>query len=293
MTPTHGAAAQTSTTSDADPILTAGDQLAPGYLVESHLNRGEVLDVYAVHSLDRATTCIAKTLRPRRKDDTDERAQLVYEGHLLIRYTHPHLVRGYELIEHAGQSILIMETLTGSTLSRLITTHGPLDTDDVAILGCQLTALLHYLHQSGTVHLDLKPSNIVVDAGIARVIDLNLARPIGTSGITAGTYEYKAPEQITGNPVSEATDMWGLGGILYRSITSHRPFPRQAAARAADRRPDLTGLQACESRLATLITGCFELHPADRPTPIEVRDTLKALSNNEKQPSNLAGERHS
>lgn len=275
------ATATASTTAGADPILEPGAQLAPGYVVQSHLNRGAVLDVYVVHSLERATGCIAKTLRPSRQGDRVEADQLVREGQMLISFTHPHLVRGYELIDRAGQPVLIMETLTGSTLSRLIVDNGPLDLDDVAILGDQLTALLHYLHRSGIVHLDLKPSNIVVDSGIARVIDLNLARRVGSAGITAGTYEYKAPEQITGAPVCEATDIWGLGGVLYRTIGGHRPFCRDTRARTATDRPDLTQLQSCDARLAALISGCFELDPSDRPTLSRVRAELDAVSHNE------------
>lgn len=274
-------AMMTSAAADSDPSLKPGDHLAPGYVVESHLNRGEVLDVYAVRSSSRATSCVAKTLRPRRQHDRDERAQLLREGRMLTSYTHPHLVRGYELIEHAGRPILIMETLTGTTLSRLITEHGVVDTGDVAILGDQLTALLHYLHRLGIAHLDLKPSNIVVDAGIARVIDLNLARTIGTSGTTAGTYEYKAPEQITGDPVREATDIWGLGGILYRSITGHRPFPRDTSNRVVTDRPDLTGLTAGDSRLAPVVTGCFEFNPDNRPTLSELQSVLTATAPND------------
>lgn len=262
----------------ADPIVETGAQLAPGYLVQSHLNRGAVLDVYVVHSLERATDCIAKTLRPSRRDDQVEVDQLVREGQMLISCTHPHLVRGYELIDPAGQPVLIMETLTGSTLSRLIADDGPLDDDDVTILAEQLTTLLHYLHRSGIVHLDLKPSNIVVDSGIARVIDLNLARPFGSAGITAGTYEYKAPEQITGDPVCAATDIWGLGGVLYRTITGHRPFCRDTRGRTATDRPDLTQLQSCEPRLAALISDCFELDPTARPPLSRVRSELEVIS---------------
>lgn len=263
--------------SNTDPIVATGAELAPGYVAMSHLNRGQVLDVYAVHSRVRAASCIAKTLRPSRQRDAHERDQLVQEGQLLTSYTHPHLVRGYELID-ADPPIVIMETLSGATLSHLITEHGALDVDDVLLLADQLTAVLHYLHRSGIVHLDLKPSNIVVDAGIARVIDLNLAQMIGTSGITAGTYEYKAPEQITGGAVQEASDIWALGGILYRSITGHRPFPRDAASRTATRRPDLSGLHNCDTRLAALITRCFELNPDHRPSLTQIRSELTALS---------------
>jgi serine/threonine protein kinase len=112
---------------------------------------------------------------------------------------------------------------------------------------------------------------------VARVIDLNLARPIGTAGITAGTYEYKAPEQITGDPVQEATDIWGLGGILYRTTTGHRPFPRDTTTRTATGRPDLADLKSYANRLTPTIAACFEILPSNRPTLTQIRAELGAI----------------
>src|SRR5699024_11518790 len=108
--------------------------------------------------------------------------------------------------------VLFRSTLSGATLSRLVLDNGHISDPDVAVLADQLTALLHYLHGQGVLHLDLKPSNIIATSGIARVIDLNLARPIGTRAVTAGTLEYKAPEPITGAELTPATDVWGRGG---------------------------------------------------------------------------------
>src|SRR5699024_10809797 len=161
--------------------------------------------------------------------------------------------------------------------------------------GMQLTSVLRYLHSEGLAHLDLKPSNIICDAGIARLIDLSLALPIGTSGNTAGTHEYKAPEQITGAELTAATDVWGLGGILFRAVTGRRPFPRHRGGtgeRHADDLPDLDLLETSTTdlRLARLIRECFAHEPQKRPSLDRIDAVLAGVvSSNEEWTEGKAG----
>ena len=125
---------------------------------------------------------------------------------MLIELTHPHLVRGYELLEvgrtpvsiepsSTAGPVHVMETLTGATLSSLIETEHPdgMDPDDVAMLGLRLCSMLHYLHGRGVLHLDLKPSNIVFKAGTAVLLDLSLAQPPGRCAAGIGMHEHMAP----------------------------------------------------------------------------------------------------
>src|SRR6185437_3077210 len=105
------------------PPLGAGERLQPGYTVTEHLRRGDRLDVYAVWSAYRQCACVAKVLRPDRVCITRNRRRLVREGRLLLRLSHPHIVRAYQVI--GGDSpALILETLSGGTLAHLIA-HNP------------------------------------------------------------------------------------------------------------------------------------------------------------------------
>lgn len=200
----------------------AAVQIPEGYRLLEHLSRGNDLDVWAAWSEERDCPCIVKMLRPDRIFDDRSRDRLLWEGQLLTELSHPHLVRGYELLgterppvptEPSGP-VLVMETLTGATLSLLIQTEHPdgMDPGDVALLGLHLCAILHYLHGRGVLHLDLKPSNIVCEAGKAVLLDLSLAQTPGLCRPGMGTAEYMAPEQVTGGTVGTATDIWGLGG---------------------------------------------------------------------------------
>jgi serine/threonine protein kinase len=259
------------------PPFPAGQELAPGYRVDEHLARGEVLDAYAVWSEERSCLCVAKTLRPDRTADIVARGQLLAEGRLAQRLAHPHLVRGYDTVTRPRPTA-ILETLAGETLGHLVARRRTaLPACDIVELGYQLTSAVGYLHRNGVLHLDLKPSNVVVEAGRARLLDLSHARPPGRCPAGFGTVEYMAPEQLTGGIVSEATDVYGLGGVLYRSATGRRPFGANGRVHHPDRRPPFARLhrRALPRALVGVIESCFEPEPYERLT---IPDVVAALT---------------
>jgi eukaryotic-like serine/threonine-protein kinase len=200
-----------------------GSAIAPGYLVIEHLSRGRTLDVYDVWSDERECRCVAKGLRPDRADDRSARRRLVREGRLLRTLSHPHIVRGYELLP-SEPPLLIMETLSGETLAHLIEEGERLLPVEIAQLGLQLCSAIQYLHRNRFLHLDLKPSNIVAEAGRAKVIDLSLARRPGPAPGGIGTWCYMAPEQIRGGQLAPAADVWGIGVVLWEAATGRPAF---------------------------------------------------------------------
>ena len=206
------------------PPLRAGAPIAPGYSVVEHLHRGRTLDVYDVWSEERACRCIAKTLRPDRARDRAAGRRLEREGRLLRRLTHPHLVRGYELVAGPPPAV-IMETLSGETLAHLIEkSEDRLTPVELAHLGLQLASAIQYLHRYRILHLDLKPANIVAENGRAKIIDLSVARRPGHSGPGVGTWCYMAPEQVTGGELGPAADVWGIGIVLWEAAAGRPAF---------------------------------------------------------------------
>jgi serine/threonine protein kinase len=198
-------------------------ELVPGYTVVEHLNRARTYDVYDVWSEERACRCVAKTLQPEHARDRGARRALEREGRLLCRLTHPHLVRGYEVVT-SPRTVAIMETLSGETLAHLIDTGDPLSPSEVAHLGLQLCSAVQYLHRNRVLHLDLKPSNIVAEAGRAKVIDLGVARRPGRAPGGAGTWCYMAPEQVHGGVLGAAADVWGIGVVLWEAAAACAAF---------------------------------------------------------------------
>ena len=203
--------------------LAPGSAIAPGYRVIEHLSRGRALDVYDVWSDERECRCVAKGLRPDRADDRSARRRLVREGRLLGTLSHPHIVRGYELLA-SEPPLVIMETLSGETLAHLIEEGDRLLPVEVAQLGLQLCSAIQYLHRHRILHLDLKPSNIVAEAGRAKIIDLSLARRPGRAPSGIGTWCYMAPEQVRGGELAPAADVWGIGVVLWEAATGIPAF---------------------------------------------------------------------
>jgi serine/threonine protein kinase len=219
-----------------------GHELAPGYRVVSHLSRARMLDAYAVWSDERDCLCVAKVLRPDRVEEPSARRRLRSEGRLVRRLTHPHIVRAYDLIERPNL-VLVLEALTGETLAYTIESRATrLPSGEIAALGLHLCSAIAYLHRHGYLHLDLKPSNVVSECGQARLIDFSIARPPGRARGSVGTKVYMAPEQDRGL-LTEATDVWGIGGLLYEAAAGVRPNGEPLRARR--RLPFASAVEAC------------------------------------------------
>jgi len=275
----------TTATADAPEAtiraLTEGDELAPGYHVLAHLRRGDTMDVYDVWSEARACRCVAKVLRPDRLADRDDRRSLLREGRLLKRLAHLHIVRAYEVVVEPLPGV-ILETLTGATLSYLIEEScRRMDLADVALLGIQLCSAMHYLHGQGYLHLDLKPSNIVVCQGLAKVIDLSIARRPGRGPKGVGTRVYMAPEQARGGILGPAADVWGIGATLYEAATGEPPFAYLEGRRydQLERRADpMRAHRRVPAAFAAVMDACLDPDPARRPAVCELAGELEAFA---------------
>lgn len=253
------------------PIVRRGRDVVPGYRVVGLLSRGRTLDVYDVWSEERSCRCVVKTLRPDRLDDARARNRLLREGRLLRRLAHPHLVRAYEVIVEPRPAA-VLETLTGETLAHLVDRRSrALGGAELGILGLHLASALGYLHSQGVLHLDLKPSNVVAEAGRAKIIDLSVARAPGRISPGVGTWCYLAPEQARGEVVGPEADVWGLGATLWEAATGAAPFddgddgpeyPQlvRGAEPLARRRPRLP------RQLSDTIDACLRAEPARRPS---------------------------
>ena len=270
--------------------IPAGALIAPGYEVLDHLHRSRAFDVYDAWSTERRSRCVAKTLRPDRLDERGIRSRLEQEGRLLRRLAHPHILRGYEIFK-GPPPVVVTETLRGQTLAHLLETAPALNPREAAVLGLQLCSALGYLHEQGYLHLDLKPSNIVVDGGRAIVVDLSLARKPGRARPGIGTWCYLAPEQALGHPLGPAADVWGIGVVLFESLTGEPLFDDERASEPGSRAtpeaeepeeypqlespaPAIRSLRRVPPALARAVDACLEPDPSLRPT---IADLFEAL----------------
>ena len=237
-------------------MLPAGATLAPGYTVLEHLHRSLRLDTYHAWSEERACGCVAKVLRPERSTDPGERARLREEGERLVALAHPHVVRGYEV---APGPVVVMETLTGATLAHLLDERPDgLEAPEVAWLGRHLASALRYLHGRGLVHLDVKPANVIAEAGRAKLIDLSVTQPPGPCPADCGTPGHQAPSSSTAaSPARPRTP-----GRSARCCSRRRPAsPR---ARSASR----AGAACAAGSARPRARRCWPASARPRPPPV-------------------------
>ncbi len=251
-------------------VLPRGGRLAPGYRVLGLFTRNRTLDVYEAWSEERECHCMAKVLRPDHAEDHAARARLVREGRLLLRLTHPHIVRAYELVREP-ETTLVLETLGGETLSHLIRRHRDrrLALPEVMALGTQLASALAYLHGHGVLHLDVKPANVIAEQGRAKLLDLSLVRRPGRGVRGRGTRPYLSPEQARGGAFTAATDVWGLGSVIYRALAGDTPFPLvegPSHPQLDGRAPSVRTRRRLPGPVATVVDACLEPEPSERPS---------------------------
>jgi serine/threonine protein kinase len=270
--------------------LAEGDLVVPLCQVQSLLGGGRSYEAYLAFEDRLMTPVVVKVVRPHLVDDPATLNGLRREVEMLGRLNHPVIVRGFHADTGGDRPHVVLERLMGPRLSTLLRKHGRLPLDQLLPLGMELCSALHYLRMSDVVHLDVKPSNIIMGP-VPRLIDLSIARSVADAAAldhVVGTDRYLAPEQCdppaTGVP-SPASDIWGLGATLFESIAGYRAFPdgtKDGSAPIGERWPQLVHLPADLPRdvpapLADAILASLSMRPEDRPAPAELFDVLESM----------------
>src|SRR5205085_2384396 len=154
------------------------------------------------------------------------------------RLDHPNIVKVYEVGDNDGQAYFSMQFVEGTTLAGLLAKHGPLPPREAVRYLIAICRAVHRAHENGILHRDLKPSNVLIDRdGQPHVTDFGLAKRVEAdfsltrSGAIVGTPSYMAPEQAAGSRgvLSQASDVYSLGAILYEMLTGRPPFQAASA----------------------------------------------------------------
>lgn len=205
---------------------------------------------------------------------SDQRFRNEARIHATLR--HPHIATLFEYVECGGRSCMVMEYVSGETLSTLLDSRGALPPSQAIQYLYELTQAVSYLHQHGIVHRDIKSSNVKIDtAGNSKLLDFGIARSASSPRLTQtgsiiGTLEYMAPEQLCGEPATPQSDIWALGVLLYETLTAKMPFAandlpslhhkitRVGFARASLENPQVT------PAIDNVIARCLQKSPAAR-----------------------------
>lgn len=255
-----------------------GDEVVPGRRVIERLGGGRRTEVYRCTDEQTGEPVVVKVLRPGRTEDKDVR-MLAREARTLGALDHPGFPRLLAQDLEADPAWIVMTQVDGPHLSDLVRDYGPIEVEQAVPLARDVAEALAHLHDRGRVHLDVKPSNVVMgqrpvllDLGASRRIDRAARLSPGVGTVTYLSPEQARPGQL-GVP-APPSDVWGLGMTLLRATTGHNPL---TARRDADEADEVALAAACRAaaadvpaELRDLVVACLATDPADRPTAAEV-----------------------
>jgi eukaryotic-like serine/threonine-protein kinase len=260
--------------------LAEGDEIAQGRSVLRLLGGGRRYEAYLVWDERMLAPMVAKLLRPDQAEDEHALRALRREADALEALAHPVILRGFDADLDPPHPHVLVEHVEGPTLRELLSGGRTLAAERVRTLGMSVASALHYMAGEGWLHLDLKPSNILMSAP-PRVIDLSLARTLERAARVRepiGTNAYMAPEQCepTGE-LSPATDVWGLGATLYQALAGWRPFPKpMPEERFPQLHEKVRPLPPPVPRtLAEPVLACLQTDAAERPSAAELFALLR------------------
>ena len=242
------------------------------------LGMGRVGVVYRAESPDLDEPVAVKLLHPSVSGDAKIVERFEREVHIVERLNHPNIVKHYGGGILDGQYYYAMQLLDDGTLKDYLVQQGRLPWKQVVVLSAQIAGALQHAHNHGIIHRDLKPSNlffakdgslVLGDFGIAFDLDDS---DITDQGMTVGTYAYMPPEQIrTDSKVSNQSDLYSLGCVMYEMLAGRRPFAGANFAQIWDQHlhAEPLGLRVegveCPEWLEDLILSMLSKNSGDRP----------------------------
>jgi eukaryotic-like serine/threonine-protein kinase len=208
------------------------------YKVLSRIGSGGMADVYLAEDALLGRKVAVKLLQHRFAEDQEFVERFRREASSAAGLSHPNVVAIFDRGEWDGTYYIAMEYLPGRSLKAIVREGGPMDPASAIEIVIQILRAAKFAHRRGIIHRDLKPHNVILDEeGRAKVTDFGIARA-GASDMTLtgsimGTAQYLSPEQAQGKTVSETSDLYAVGIVLYELLTGRVPFDGETAVSIA------------------------------------------------------------
>lgn len=211
--------------------LVEGQILDGRYRIGATIAHGGMSTVYCATDLRLDRRVAAKVMDPRFVDDESFRIRFEREARAVAHLNDESLVNVYDQgTDPAGHVFLIMEFVDGGTLRELLRQRGPMPPHAAAVVMRSVLRALSVAHSRGMVHRDIKPENVLIASdGRVKLADFGLVRAAADAKVTSnsvivGTVAYLAPEQVTGESISPASDVYSAGILLFELLTGTTPF---------------------------------------------------------------------
>ncbi|MGA9967083.1 MAG: protein kinase [Terriglobales bacterium] len=299
--------------------LTPGTKLGP-YEIQSPLGAGGMGEVYRARDTRLDRTVAIKILPEHLSSDPEAKQRFEREARAISSLNHPHICTLYDVGHQDGTAYIVMEFLEGETLADRLR-KGPLAAQQVFKYGIEIGEGLDRAHRTGVVHRDLKPGNIMLTKGGAKLMDFGLAKaatvaappssgltmtqstpagahPLTAQGTIVGTFHYMAPEQIEGKEADARSDIFAYGAVLYEMVTGRRAFEGKNQISVAgailerDPAPVSAAKHGIPPGLARAIAICLAKDPEQRwASAHDVVLQLSSLANSEADRGEPAGGR--
>jgi len=243
--------------SDAELRTHVERVLGSHYELDCEIGRGGMGVVYRAKDRRLKRTVAIKVLPPELAFRSEIKTRFLREAETAAQLNHPNIVDIYAVDEVDGTVFFVMAYITGDNLAKRVHEHGALSVDETRRTLRDVADALAYAHERGVIHRDIKPDNILIDAGSGRpmVTDFGIARAVSegdsrltATGIAIGTPTYMSPEQAAGErAIDGRSDLYSLGIVGYQMLTGSPPF------------------------IANSTPAILVKHISERPTPIEQR----------------------